>query len=74
MGRLEDIAERNRNPKGHRERMVWGMVIGLFIVFILILMVFTNLGKRPDPKRSPPSKDHHVDDVPLKAPRPKAAR
>ncbi len=71
MGRLEDIAERNRNPKGHRERMVWGMVIGLFIVLILILMVFTDLGKRPEPTPAPPSKDHHVDDVPLGAPRSK---
>ncbi len=71
MGRLEDIAERNRNPKGHRERMVWGLLMGVFILVILVLMVCTDLGKRPEPKPAPPSKDHHVDDVPLKAPRAK---
>lgn len=71
MGRLEDIVARNRNPKGHRERMVWGLLMGAFILLILALMVFTDLGKRPEPKPAPPSKDHHVDDVPLKAPRAK---
>lgn len=69
MGRLEDIIARNRNPKGHRERMVWGIVMGTFVLIILGLMVFTDLGKRPEPKPAPPSKDHHVDDVPLLTPR-----
>jgi len=71
VGRLEDIVARNRNPKGQRERWVWGMIIGLFIVVILVLMVFTDLGRRPEQKPAPPSKDHHVDDVPLKTPRKK---
>lgn len=71
MGRLENIIARNRNPKGQRERWVWGIVMGTFVLVILGLMVFTDLGKRPDPKPAPPSKDHHVDDVPLMKPRKK---
>ncbi|MBL0213386.1 MAG: hypothetical protein IPQ07_05860 [Myxococcales bacterium] len=76
MGRLEDIIERNRNPKGNRERVTVGIGIGVFILIILGLMVFTDLGKRPDPTPAQPaagsaSRDHHVDGVPLRAPRAK---
>jgi hypothetical protein len=49
--------------------MMVGIGMSVFILIILALMVFTDLGKRPDP--TPPSKDHHVDDVPLRAPRSK---
>jgi hypothetical protein len=73
MGRLENIIERNRNPKGSRERVVWGIVFGTFVLIILGLMVFTNLGERPVEKPSAPSigsQDHRVDDVRLRKPRP----
>jgi len=72
MGRLEDIVERNRNPKGRRERWVWGIVIGSFILIILGLMVFTDLGKPKEPPQAPATdpKAPHVDDVKLWKPRP----
>ena len=72
MGRLENIIERNRNPKGNRERMVWGIVFGTFVLIILGLMVFTNLGERPAEKPPEPSIDPNakrVDDVKLYTPR-----
>ncbi len=72
MGRLEDIIERNRNPKANRERLTVGIGIGVFILIILGLMVFTDLGKRPEPTGAPAgsaSRDHHVDDVPMRSPR-----
>ena len=68
MGRLEDIVERNANPKRNREKLTVMIGMGVFLLIILALMVFTDLGKRPVPKGSG---DHHVDDVPLQAPRKK---
>jgi hypothetical protein len=73
VGRLEDIVERNRNPKGNRERMTVMIGLGVFLLLILGMMVFTNLGLRPEPPAPPAgsaSHDHHVDDVPIRAPRP----
>lgn len=73
MGRLENIIERNRNPKGNRERMVWGIVFGTFVLIILSLMVFTDLGERPEEPSPEPSidpSDKRVDDVKLYKPRP----
>ncbi|CAN5876085.1 hypothetical protein BH11MYX3_BH11MYX3_25550 [soil metagenome] len=71
MGRLEDIIERNRNPKANRERLTVGIGMGVFILIILGLMVFTDLGKRPAPVApdGSASRDHHVDDVPMRSPR-----
>ncbi len=72
MGRLENIIHRNRHPKGNRERMVWGIVFGTFVLIILGLMVFTDLGERPaddPPQPSIGSQDQRVDDVKLRAPR-----
>jgi hypothetical protein len=73
MGRLENIIHRNRYPKGNRERMVWGIIFGAFVLIILGLMVFTDLGERPAEDPPPPSigsQDHRVDDVKLRKPRP----
>ncbi len=60
MGRLEDIIERNRNPKRNRERLTVSIVMGLFVLLILVLMVFTDLGARPAPTVPPrvPHADH----------------
>ena len=76
VGRLEDIVERNRNPKGNRERMTVMIGLGVFLLLILGMMVFTKLGLRPEPAAPPAgsaSRDHHVDDVPIRAPRPPQA-
>jgi hypothetical protein len=72
VGRLEDIIARNRNLKGNRERVMVTIAFGVALLVILALMVFTDLGKPPPPPRPSdptPSKDHHVDDVLLRAPR-----
>lgn len=71
MGRLDDILERNRNPKGSRERWIWSMAIGLFLILILILTVFTDLGRHPEDVRpvdvAPSAPDHsRVHDVQLR--------
>jgi hypothetical protein len=51
MGRLEDIAARNKNPRKHREgRIPYGIIISCFVLLILILVIFTDLGISPMPK------------------------
>jgi hypothetical protein len=46
MGRLEDIAERNRNPaKYRRGKFPWGIAVAAFVLLILVLMIFTDAGK-----------------------------
>lgn len=68
MGRLEDIIDRNKNPKRFGERMTVGIGFGVFLLIILGLMVFTDLGERPAEAPPPASKDHHVDDIKLGRP------
>lgn len=48
MGKLDDIIARNQNPKRFGERMTVGIGLGVFVLFILIAMVCTNLGRRPE--------------------------
>ena len=49
MGRLENIIARNqRGNRRFRERTVVMMVVGLIILLILVLFVFTDLGMPPD--------------------------
>lgn len=69
MGRLEDIAERNRPNRRPRERLVVMFGLGGFLLLILGLMVFTNLGERPQPRTPAPSSVRRVDDVRLWTPR-----
>lgn len=74
MGKLDDIIARNRNPKRFGERMTVGIGLGVFVLFILIAMVCTDLGKRPEanePPRIDPA-DKRVDDIRLGTPRPRA--
>lgn len=73
MGRLEDIVQRNRSPKGSRERFIWSIVVGCFLLLILALMVFTDLGRPanapppPPPDPAPSVPDHSsVPDVQLR--------
>lgn len=64
MGRLEDIIARNRNPKANRERIVVSIGFGVFILIILALMVFTDLGK----SNAKPT-EQYLDNVPMGAPK-----
>ena len=70
MGRLDDIVQRNRYPK-RTERVTVGIGISLFILLIIFLMAFTNLG-RPNfdenaPSNAPPTKiEKRVNDVKLR--------
>ena len=65
VGRLENIIARNRRANRPKERTIVMLVVGLALLVILGLMVFTDLGIPPSPKRPP-----GVDDVLLrKAPK-----
>ena len=64
MGRLEDIIARNRRDGRPSEKTLAGAAIGVFILIILGMMVFTDLGKPPAPTPGPP----HADGVLLGAP------
>ena len=45
MGRLEDIVDRNRNSRKHRKmRFPTGIMVASFVLLILVLMIFTDLG------------------------------
>lgn len=52
MGRLENIIERNRNPRAHRRGMTASVGVGLFLLLIIILMMFTDLGLSKDAKEA----------------------
>ena len=52
MGRLEDIAERNRNPRAHRRGMRTSVMVGLFLLLVLFLMMFTDLGLSKEAKEA----------------------
>ena len=74
MGKLEDIIARNKDPKRFGERMTVGIGLGVFVLFILIMMVCTNWGRRPEadgPPRIDPT-DKRVDDVRIGTPRPRS--
>ena len=70
MGRLENIIARNRRPVGIRATvgLVWR---GLFILFILAALIFTDWAltdEAPDQRPAPPG-ERHIDGVPvLRAP------
>ena len=51
MGRLENIIARNQQPRGSRERFVVMICFGVGILIIIGLMVFTDLGRPPEPRR-----------------------
>ncbi len=66
MGRLDDIVERNRNPK-RTERLTVGIGIALFLLLIIFLMTFTDLGlPKEDPKPPPASTEKRVNDIKLR--------
>lgn len=55
MGRLEDIIARNQRPNQMRERLVVSLAFGAILLLILGLMVFTDLGRPPDPRSRAPA-------------------
>ncbi|MFN0250311.1 MAG: hypothetical protein ACKV2T_25760 [Kofleriaceae bacterium] len=70
MGRLDDIIERNRNPK-RSERTIVGIGVAIFLLLILVLMTFTDLGIPSTGEDAPapvePAKDEkRVNDVKLR--------
>ncbi len=67
MGRLDDIIERNRNPK-RTERLSVSIGVGLFILLIIVLMTLTDLGT-PNFEKDPPAPantEKRVNDVKLR--------
>ncbi len=66
MGRLEDIAARNKHPGRHRKSGVtMGMFVAIFVFAILIMMIFTDLDERPDVPKDVPaaSTEKRIDGV-----------
>jgi hypothetical protein len=48
VGRLDNIIARNRRPNRLHERVIVSMVMGLIVLVIIALAVFTDLGLPPD--------------------------
>ena len=48
MGRLDNIIARNRRPNRLHERLVVSLLLGVIVVLILALAVFTDLGLPPE--------------------------
>lgn len=55
VGKLEDIVKRNKGANRPKERVAVGMVVGLFIIVIIIVAGFTDLGKPPTDDVGPPA-------------------
>jgi len=85
LSRLDDVLERHqRRTRQTRERITWiAIVVGLFVV-VMVLLIFTDLGKPPLPagtaapaaasgSSQPPPPRSSVDGVLLGAPRPARA-
>ena len=48
MGRLDNIIARNRRPNRLHERLTVSLVLGVIVLLILALAVFTDLGMPPE--------------------------
>jgi hypothetical protein len=48
MGRLENIVARNRQPSRLNERLIVSTLIGVIVLLIIALAVFTDLGAPPE--------------------------
>jgi len=75
VGRLDDIATRNRNPKWFKGQVAFGLR-SVFLLVILGLLLFTNWALAPEDDRpginvvpGPVAKDPAVRDVKLWSPR-----
>ena len=55
MGRLEDIVERNQHPRRFRnQRFPIGILLSAFVLLVLVLMIFTDLGMTSTPAPAQP--------------------
>ena len=57
VGRLDDIIDRNKHPRRHRKlRFPLGIMVSAFVLLIIVLMIFTDLGmtSAPPPPQDPP--------------------
>ena len=70
MGRLENIIARNKHPKRFGERLSVGLGLALFLLVVIFLIVFTDLGLPPELRDPPPPSppEHRVDHIKLYAP------
>lgn len=76
VGRLEDIVERNKNPRKHRAaKFPLGIMVAAFVLLILVLMIFTDLDESPTKKPDEPaaSERGRVRDIGLYVPTPRDA-
>lgn len=77
MGRLDDIIDRNRNPRKHRKtRFPVGIMLSAFVLLVLVLMIFTDLAVSPTPTQEPapaadPTAERRVNGVILYRERPR---
>jgi len=53
VGRLENIIARNRGPNRMNERVIVSTVMGLVVLLIIGLAVFTDLGRPPEARDAP---------------------
>lgn len=54
MGRLDDIIARNQHPRRFRkQRFPIGILLSAFVLLVLVLMIFTDLGMTPAPAQQP---------------------
>lgn len=66
MGRLEDIVERNRNPRRSARRKGLGVgIASVFLLIVLSLLIFTDLASPPDQPPPAASGDHRIRDIQL---------
>jgi hypothetical protein len=66
MGRLEDIVERNKNPRKHRQgKFPFGIAVSALVLLVLVLMIFTDLAKPnvPDKPAPAPEEKGRVRDI-----------
>lgn len=64
MGRLDEIIERNKNPRKHRQgRFPFGIAVSAFVLLILVLMIFTDLDAPPKTAPPPPPEKGRVHDI-----------
>jgi hypothetical protein len=51
VSRLDDIIDRNKHPARHRKmRFPVGIMLSAFVLLVLVLMIFTDLGYSPTDK------------------------
>jgi len=54
VGRLDDIIARNQHPRRFRkQRLPIGIMLSAFVLLVLVLMIFTDLGMTPSPAQQP---------------------